>query len=979
MNVRSMLVRLAVLVLVLAAVVAPSTALGQAVQTGSLAGTVKSADGGPLPGVTVSVSSTALQGQRTTISAANGSYTIPLLPPGAYTVSFTMPGMRTVEKTLRISLGQPARADAVLDVVVTATVVAVAESISAPLVTTKIGTNTRVEEQVQKLPMGRTLAAIASYTPGVVGNTTATASNTNNVGQLRISGAFGYDNTYLLDGTDINDNLFATANNLFIEDAIQEVAVLSAGVSAEYGRFTGGVVNAISKTGGNSFSGSFRVDLTNSAWTDETPFEKSRNISRPSKTNPVYQATLGGPILKDALWFFGAGRMQESETATTLVASGIPFTASTENDRWELKLTGTIAGRHTLTGSYMDNATAQVNTSFAFTMDPRGTYDRTLPNNRWAVTYSGTLTDLLVAEASYSQKEFGFRNSGGTKTNIVDSPFLTRTGSQYHYNEPYFDSNDPEDRNNKDLNLSLAYFLNAGSFGSHELKVGYGRYQSWRTGGNSQSATSYVYFADFVRNADGTPKQEANGQFVPNFVPRGGTTTASQLINYVPVRGARVDLVTDAIFFNDAWRLSDHFSFSLGLRWEKVKGEATGDIQTVDSSRIVPRLAAVYDVTGDGKYVVKASYAQYSGKYNERQFAVNTNVGNPSSYTYDYVGPAGQGFAFGPGFDLTNWTLVTGSIPTANIFVDQDIASPVADEITLAAGAAVGRRGFVQASFIDRSWSSFWEDFRDTTQGKTAVTLPNGTVRTLDNIYYSNTDSLDREYQAIQLQARYDPLPNLRFNVGYTYEIKNEGNFEGEAANQPGNSSVFGNYPEILSEARHYPMGNMQGAQKHRVRLTGIWNASLGRLGRIDLGAAYLYDSGLPFSYTASVPRTAQQTALLPTGASAYAGPPTSTVVFFGERGAGKFESYDTLDLSLTYAIPVFKTVEPWVKFDVFNVFNSSALVTYDTTVTADNAGPKDDLGLPLNYIKGTNFGKATSSGNYQVPIGYQFSVGIRF
>lgn len=971
--------RVAALLLVSALAAFPSTVLAQAVQTGSLSGSVRSTDGGSLPGVSVTATSPALQGQRSAITAANGSYTLPLLPPGEYKVVFALQGMRTVEKNVRIVLGQPARADAVLDVVVAATVVAVAESIAAPLVSTRIGTNTRMDEQVQKLPMGRTLAAVASYAPGVVGNTSATASNTSNVGQLRIGGGFGYDNTYLLDGTDINDNLFATANNLFIEDAIQEVAVLTAGVSAEYGRFTGGVVNAISKTGGNTFSGSFRVDLTNSAWTEETPFEKSRNISRPSKTNPVYQATLGGPILKDMLWFFGAGRMQETEAATTLVASGIPFTASTDNDRWEVKLTGTIAGRHTLTGSYMDNATAQVNTSFAFTMDPRGYYDRTTPNNRWAITYSGTITDVLVGEASYSQKEFGFRNSGGTKTDIVDSPFLTRTGTQYHYNEPYFDSNDPEDRNNKDLNASLAYFLNAGSFGNHELKLGYGRYQSWRTGGNSQSATSFVFSVDFVRNADGTPMQAADGRFVPNFIPRGGTTTASRVVNWIPVRGARVDLVTDAVFFNDSWRLNEHFSFNLGLRWENVTGEATGDITTVDSSRLVPRLAASYDVTGDGKYLLKGSYAQYSGKYNERQFAVNTNVGNPSSLTYDYVGPAGQGFGFAPGFDLANWVLVTGSIPTANIFVDPDIKSPVADEITFSAGAALGSRGFVQATFIDRSWSSFWEDFFDTTQGKTAVTLPNGTVRNLDNRFYANTDALKREYQAVQLQARYDPLPNLRFNLGYTYEIKNEGNFEGEAANQPGNPSVYGDYPEVLSEVRHYPTGKIQGAQKHRLRLTGAWSVPLGAFGRVDLGAAYLYDTGLPFSYTASVPLTAEQRALLPTGASAYAGAPTSTTVFFGERGSGTFEDYDTLDLSLSYAIPVFKSVEPWFKFDVFNVFNSEALVTHDIIVTADTAGPKDSLGLPLNYVKGVNFGKATSSGNYQIPITYQFSVGIRF
>ena len=76
-----------------------------------------------------------------------------------------------------------------------------------------------------------------------------------------INGAFAFDNVFMINGVDINDNLFAQPQNLFIEDAIEETQVLTSGISAEYGRFTGGVINAITKSGGNSFSGSGRVEL----------------------------------------------------------------------------------------------------------------------------------------------------------------------------------------------------------------------------------------------------------------------------------------------------------------------------------------------------------------------------------------------------------------------------------------------------------------------------------------------------------------------------------------------------------------------------------------------------------------------------------------------------------------------------------------------------------------------------------------------
>ncbi len=124
---------------------------------------------------------------------------------------------------------------------------------------------------------------------------------------MTISGAFAYDNVFLVDGVDINDNLFGSPDDLFIEDAIEQTQVITSGVSAEYGRFSGGVINAITKSGGNIFSGSFRTDLTNPAWRDENPFEEENDTTRPDDLGKVFQATFGGPILRDRLWFFAAG------------------------------------------------------------------------------------------------------------------------------------------------------------------------------------------------------------------------------------------------------------------------------------------------------------------------------------------------------------------------------------------------------------------------------------------------------------------------------------------------------------------------------------------------------------------------------------------------------------------------------------------------------------------------------------------------
>src|SRR5690606_11786470 len=116
----------------------------------------------------------------------------------------------------------------------------------------------------------RTLSGIAEISPGLT-------SNTPNASQVSINGAFAFDNVFMINGVDVNDNLFGSPQNLFIEDAIEETQTLTSGISAEYGRFSGGVINAITKSGSNTFSGSFRDELTNPSWSTETPFEVARN------------------------------------------------------------------------------------------------------------------------------------------------------------------------------------------------------------------------------------------------------------------------------------------------------------------------------------------------------------------------------------------------------------------------------------------------------------------------------------------------------------------------------------------------------------------------------------------------------------------------------------------------------------------------------------------------------------------------------
>jgi outer membrane receptor for ferrienterochelin and colicin len=186
--------------------------------------------------------------------------------------------------------------------------------------------------EIDGLASLRTLTGITRLAPGV-SDAVQTPGPTVGQGQVAINGSFGYDNVFMVNGVDASDNIFGWPQNLFIEEAIAETQVLTSGVSAEYGRFGGGVVNAITRSGGNTFSGSYRVNLANDAWSTETPFERARGVTRVSRVNAVHESTFGGPVVRDRLWFFLAGRHAAVETSATLPVTGAQYQTKDGNQR----------------------------------------------------------------------------------------------------------------------------------------------------------------------------------------------------------------------------------------------------------------------------------------------------------------------------------------------------------------------------------------------------------------------------------------------------------------------------------------------------------------------------------------------------------------------------------------------------------------------------------------------------------------------
>ncbi|MDH3308682.1 MAG: carboxypeptidase regulatory-like domain-containing protein, partial [Acidimicrobiia bacterium] len=310
------------------------------VPTGELTGRVQDESAAPLPGVTITATSAKLQGSRVVASDGNGNYKVPLLPPGTYTVTFELDGFATAVQQAKINAGQTQNSDPVTmqlssveeEIVVTGELETISKSLT--------GAATYEKDEVELLPVTGTLAGTTALAPGV--HTTGPGGN------ITISGAMSFENLFLMNGVVMNENVRGQPFDLFIEDAIQETTVSASGVSAEYGRFTGGVVNAITKSGGNQFEGSFRASLVNDDWVSKTELSPDRL----DDINETLSATLGGYIVKDHLWFFAAARDVETmENQTTRAVTNIPFTRNDTEERLEGKLTLSPHPSHSIIAS----------------------------------------------------------------------------------------------------------------------------------------------------------------------------------------------------------------------------------------------------------------------------------------------------------------------------------------------------------------------------------------------------------------------------------------------------------------------------------------------------------------------------------------------------------------------------------------------------------------------------------------------------
>lgn len=956
----------------------------QGLPSGSIAGSVTSSlDGQPLQGVTITVRSPALQGVRQTVTSVNGDFLLANLPPGEYVVECSLQGFRAVTRT-----GVPLAIAQRQELIVTMSPEAVTEAVvvTAPselVSASPQSATTLTSAVVSMLPVSRTIESIALLAPGVNPN--------GPMRQITISGGESYENRYNLDGIQTQDAWLSTLESLYIEDAAAETTTLTSGISAEYGRFSGGLVNVLTKTGGNLFSGSLRATLVNDAWSARTPAGERHE----QDLAPIWEATLGGPIVKDRLWFFAAGRLfDQTTTGETAAPTSIDYPQTWKEKRYELKLTASPFTSHTFTASLLRLDRDQRNLGYPSLLDLASLSAQNTREDLLFLNYTGTLSNSLFVEASFGHRRHTISGAGSMYTDLVRGTNIFEQQSWRQFNSPFGCAvcPNPDDHRSNDQGVIKATALfSTRSTGSHAVVAGLELFTASWVWNEYQVGSDYTLFS--------TDVVFEGGQLFPVIGP--GT---SLWYRPVLVAAAPDDARTWAAYLNDTWRLNDRLTFNLGLRWDKNAVRDRGGVLQSIQGTLSPRLGAAWDPAGQGRFRLTAGWGRYVGTVNEWLLAFGSAPGMPSAFQYLYGGPpinvdptvprvstadalrqVFQWFGIAaPGqFPRAGIDPIFVLYPGVSLKMRGDLKSQKADEATLGVNGTLGSKGSFRVDAVYRRYSDFYAYRCDRSTGTVTDLMGNP----WDLTYVTSVNGLlQRRYVALKTSIEAHLSPTLAVAGSWTWSRTWGNQISENSFNTEFPQDVL-TYPEYRDLRWNAPVGDLPQDVRHRIRLRATWDMTFVpvRFGHLSLTPLFSLDTGQPYGAKGSV--LVDQYVSNP----GYVTPPWAVDYWFTRRDAFRTPTAAQLDLALNWSMKV-RGVELFVQPQVLNVLGAHAVMSSDngyidlgvrTAATSSDLQPFNPFTerpvRGVNYDLSPTFGQALGPAAYQQPRTFKISLGLRF
>jgi len=611
------------------------TGVAIAQETGDIVGKVTDEDGVGLPGVAITASSPSLQGQRTAVSGADGSYRLPILPVGTYTLVFELQGFaKLTQEAVIVSLGMGTSVNVQMTIAtIEEQLTVVAET---PLIDkTKSDTsfNMKADELANAPIQGRTIQEIMSFTPGVTGvrhNTNfGTAGSATEYGAGSFRGEGGTGNNYLVDGLSkrgLDDNDPGVRVNY---DSWDEVQIISDGFSPQLGQAYGGIINIVTKSGGNNFSG----ELGALIWDYHLRADRQEQLSvavDPNRSEYNIFGNIGGPIVKDKLWFFLSNnfwRRADDGESSTVGWLEIPAGQRRRNTNnifgklsWAPHANHTIA----LSGTY-DKFLKQTG-GFGL---PEMYEERDYTDYAFRGNYKGILgpNTLLEVVAGRSSRDL----SVGPLSGDLQSPPIEYTDISQTTNNLYQVSNTIEKRT--DFTARFTQYLDTESFGNHEFGAGLLYYWVKREQYTDRTGKAYDLWNDPNAWGDTFWDGGTSIQFLEPGVPAQMWEARNQ--NYFNTgRGFGVYL-KDTITFGNV-------TVMLGVRSETQKLINDEDVELFNwgfDQFISPRFSLAWDITGDGVNVFKFGVGNFTDTMLMDLLPYFTRGGGSTFRVWRWTGP----------------------------------------------------------------------------------------------------------------------------------------------------------------------------------------------------------------------------------------------------------------------------------------------------------------------------------------------------
>lgn len=864
-------------------------------RTGTIRGMVKDEAGEPLPGVTAELKGEALMGTRSVMTNPKGEFIFLALPVGAdYEVTFTLQGFQPVtSKGHRVTIGGTIVLDIVLkpvslkeEVVVLAT---------SPLVDVqKSGFSSNYDSKVlDTVPTRRfTFFDMVQAAPGV------TAADPQGSRQSGF-GSEVKSNAYYINGIDISAPSTGAAWPWPMPDTIAELEVTGIGAPAEYGNFEGAVINVISKSGSNAFHGSVRYFLQTDWLTANNTPDEIWPFHRASYTDAIAQ--LGGPIMKDKLWFFfsvqynidkssGVGGDPQYPTEYSMKPTAdvkIDYQLG-KNDRFSL-----FAHYENYKFPYSPPSAATPYETCSFEVAPAVT-----PTFEWL----HMLSDKTYFEVKY----------GGFYTNLEYKPFSGDMTTPGHYDgfTGYSSVNAigyyKWKTNRTQANANVSHFAENFLGGSHEFKAG----------------VQYSHgYSDFIYGYIGGARYYDwdNQPFFEYF--RGPS-------HY----GGVMDQV--GVFVDDTWRISDRWTANLGLRFDYNHGSIP-DFEELDASykptgktipgipdavnwkQFSPRIGINYQITADGKTVFRATY----GRYTKGLVIGDIENATPAqAILYCYRYDAGTGT-----FSDFRWSWD----PLTELALDKNLKSPYTHQFSVALERELFRDFSVSATYIykinknriDRINQAQYEEipFNDAIGGQ-IITVYN---RVSDNFYFYTNPGDKITYSSLMLVANKRFSNNFQLYSSFTWA---------RAWRVP---KSFKDKNELINGEGPLRLGSTT-SREWMFKIGGVYTAPYG----IILGANVIWQQGAPWERTVSME--------LDQG---------STSVKAEQIGSRRMPSEFYFDLKAEKRFRIKGNYAFEISLDLINTFNMDTPLAY---VSTQEDSPSwmmpDNIILPRRVMLGFKF-----------------------